>query len=228
MKFQGLFEERRFLYVAASLTGFSLILLGINLYMFLKNEAPANVNNIANVISISVATIFAIWLWFSNRSDNFLNRFWGLMTLGIVFWAIAECIWLYLSLVSSEVPYPSAADFFWVLGYIPVTIAFIRRRAGYQIVQTPLQRMVNILVVTLFLIVVGVFVIWPTVIAFDSTKIIESVLNVVYPLNDVILLSLILGIFFSTQTGRFSITWRLLGFGFLIMTISDLMFSYTS
>src|SRR5574341_1638519 len=126
MKFQGLFEERRFLYVAALLTGFSLILLGINLYMFLKNEAPANVNNIANVISISVATIFAIRLWFSNRSDNFLNRFWGLMTLGIAFWAIAECIWLYLSLVSSEVPYPSAADFFWVLGYIPVTIAFIR------------------------------------------------------------------------------------------------------
>ncbi len=228
MKLEGLFEDRRFFYVSASILGFSFVIIGINLYLLWAGGTPVTVNNIANVISILTVSIFAIRVWLSNRNDENLNRFWGFLALGVVLWTIAEIIWLYMSLVYSEVPYPSSADLFWLLGYVPITIAFFERHDEFRIVQTHQQRMLNILVAALFILAAGVFVIWPTITAFDPTKIIESLLNIAYPLTDVTLSIVILRIFFSTQTGRFSITWRLLGFGFLAMTVSDLMFSYTS
>lgn len=226
MRFQGLLENRRFFYIVVSIVGFSLVLIGINLFMLGGNKAPTTINNIANVIGVLLASIFAIQVWLSNTDDEFLNMFWGLLALGLVFWAIAESIWLYLSFVYSEIPFPSLADLFWLLGYIPIIAAFVRRNSQLQVKQTPTQRLINILVAALFITATGFFVIWPTIQAFDPTKILESLLNIAYPLADLTIIILVLSLFFSTQTGRFSVTWQLLGFGFLGMTISDLMFSY--
>ena len=227
MRLKGLFEDRRFLYVVAFLILYSLIILGINLYLFAGNNSPTNVNDTANVISILIVSIFAIRLWISNRKDVNQNQIWGLLALGSISWVFAESIWLYLSLRSPEMPYPSAADYFWIFGYIPFSAAFILRRGRYRIASTPLQRNLNILVAALFILAVGVFIIWPIMTTFDPTKIDQDLLNIAYPVADVILSILVLNIFFSTQTGRFSVTWRLLAFSFLVLTVSDLMFSYT-
>ena len=227
MRLKGLFEDRRFLYVVIFLILYSLIILGINLYLFAGNNSPTNVNDTANVISILIVSIFAIRLWISNRKNVDQNRIWGLLALGSVSWVFAESIWLYLSLRSPEMPYPSAADYFWIFGYIPFSAAFILRRGRYRIASTPLQRNLNILVAALFILAVGVFIIWPIMTTFDPTKIDQDLLNIAYPVADVILSILVLNIFFSTQTGRFSVTWRLLAFSFLVLSVSDLMFSYT-
>ncbi len=226
MKFQGIFENRRVLYIFLSMLGFSLILVGINLAMLWANQAPITVNNIANVVSILLASIFALRVWLSNLDDEFLSVFWGLLALGIVSWTVAESLWLYFSLTYSEVPYPSLADLFWLAGYIPILAAFFWRHSRLRIVQSPLQKWVNYLIVILFIAATGFYVIWPTITAFDPTKILESLLNIAYPLTDLTLSILILRLFFSTQTGRFAITWQLLGLGFLAMAIADLMFSY--
>ncbi len=226
MKFQGLLENRRFFYIVLSIFGFSLVLIGINLFMLGANKSPATINNIANVMGVLIASIFAIQVWLTNSDDEFLNMFWGLLAIGLAFWTIAEGIWLYLSFAYSETPFPSLADLFWLLGYVPVIAAFVRRHSRLQVTQTPLQRMINILVAALFITATGFFVIWPTIAAFDPAKILESFLNLAYPLTDLTIIILVLRLFFSTQTGRFSVTWQLLGFGFLAMTIADLMFSY--
>ncbi len=226
MKFQGLWENRRFLFITLSLLGFSLILVGVNLVMLGVNRTPVAVNNIANVIAILLASGFAVRVWLSNTDDQFLNMFWGLLALGLVFWAVAEILWLYFSYAEAEVPFPSWADVFWLIGYVPITGAFLWRHSRLRITQTLLQKAINFLIAASFISAAGVYVLWPTITAFDPEKFLESLLSLAYPLTDMVLIILILRLFFSTQTGRFAITWQLLGLGFLAMAISDLMFSY--
>jgi hypothetical protein len=227
MRLRGLLENRRFLYVVISIAVFSLALEIFNIFMLWGDRGDlADVNSIANVIAAILATSFAGVLWLSYGRSDSLRRLWGLMALGLTMWTIAEVLWLYFGILDTEVPNPSIADFFWVPGYIPFIAAFLMRAFQFRVVQTRLQIWINVLMAVLLIIPTAIFVIWPVVTDYDPTRAVEGILAILYPLADLILLILMLTVLFSNESGRFSLTWRWLGFGFLGLAVSDLMFSY--
>jgi hypothetical protein len=72
------------------------------------------------------------------------------------------------------------------------------------------------------------FVLIPIIQNNDSSAVLESTLNVLYPLADVIILILILRIFFTYQQGMIGRAWGWLSLGFIIHSLSNLIFSYAS
>ena len=127
------------------------------------------------------------------------------------------------------VPYPSIADLIWVIGYIPLYIALLSWVRTLQV--TPSRRQ-NYLIVGLSLIWVALTVVF----YFNSdysrfrpcVLLLEGILNLIYPLADaglVVLASLIL---ILLREGRFSLTWRFIFIGIFIMTVSDLLFTYST
>lgn len=52
---------------------------------------------------------------------------WASFAIGMWFWTIAEAIWGYLYIRDGEVPVFSLADWFWLLGYIALTVSLARQ-----------------------------------------------------------------------------------------------------
>ena len=45
---------------------------------------------------------------------------WGGLLAGWALWVIAEILWVVYGNLYQEIPYPSPADFFWLIGYVPM------------------------------------------------------------------------------------------------------------
>ena len=102
-------------------TLFVAILILIGLYLFFSNLTPDKSSvfiNSANVItvfsSVAMSLITVLRLGFkSSEGKYYLSLF-----VGMALWACAHSIWAYFELgLGIDTPYPSIADFFWLLGY---------------------------------------------------------------------------------------------------------------
>ena len=56
----------------------------------------------------------------------------------------------------------------------------------------------------------------------------ESIIDLFYPLADMVLLILALRILFSANKGSFSQSWLWISLGFIVISFSDLFFTYSS
>ena len=103
------------------------LILGQTGLWILLREAPARVilNDLASVLGSLLA--FAAMLYaarWSARFDRRLGRSWGLFTLAMFSWALGDLLWAALELGWKTPPYPSLADFFYLVSY-PLFLAGI-------------------------------------------------------------------------------------------------------
>lgn len=184
-------------------------------------------NNIANPLAIAV-TFLALALWRQIAEVGRNRLLWSGLTVGWALWTVAEIWWGIASIIGQEVPYPSWADFFWLAGYIPMLVALWERIRSLPRNITPSQRIglqVSILLSVGWTIW---FVLIPIVQYNDPTAVLESALNILYPLVDIALLVLVLRIFFTYQQGMVGRAWGWLSAGFVLHSLSNLIFSYAS
>lgn len=205
-----------------------VVYIAINVFRVGGDTFVLNLNNnIVHPLAIGI-TLLALVLsrQIVGRSRNRL-LWWGL-TIGWALWTVAQLYWAIAAIISQEIPYPSWADFFWLVGYIPMYIALWERlRSLPQTASSP-QR-VALWISTLFIVICTVwFVLIPIVQNNDPSAILESALNILYPLMDVVLLIMVLRIFFIYQPGNYGRAWSWLSAGFILMSLSDLIFSYAT
>ncbi len=145
-----------------------------------------------------------------------------LLTVGMILWFFAESTWLYLILVGED-PFPSIADLFWIAGYVPMVSALMMSARGIPLKFTPAVRMLWIVLsVTMILIVASIEVI-PLILEAPT---LETLITVVYPSFDVLILSTILVIVLKFRSGAVSKAWGALVLGFLFTAVGDLWFIY--
>lgn len=229
MKKQGLLGDRRFLLLTSLMLAF-LIVVSISRILLAENsQAILVINDAASVSCALIATIFFVDVWLSTSSQDVSKKIWGQLVTAMLTWTLAETIWAFYEVVlGQEVPYPSVADLFWLFGYFMFYVALVNRYRLFQTSPTRQQKMTTLLFVILFSLLGSVLVLEPIVVSFDSQKVLESLLNIAYPLSDLVLLMFTLAIIFSLEQGRFVFTWRVLGLGLVFMSMGDLIFSYAS
>jgi hypothetical protein len=167
-----------------------------------------------------------LWRRMTVGSQNRL--LWSGLAIGWVFWTIAEFWWGIAAIMGQEVPYPSWADFFWLAGYIPMFIALQARLRSLPQNINLLQEVVIWSAILLTMAVTLVFVLLPILRNNDPTAILESTLNILYPVVDVALLVLVLRMLFSYQQGIYGSAWVWLTAGFALQSPSNLLFSYAT
>src|SRR5258706_10061872 len=89
------------------------------------------------------------------------------------------------------------------------------------------QRSVIWIFTLLILIITLWFVLIPIIQNNDPSAIFESVLNILYPLMDIVLLILVLRIFLIYQPGNYGRVWSWLSAGFILITLFDFAFAYS-
>lgn len=229
MKAQGVLQNRRFrtflyLLVAGLAISFALMAIPIG--------EPRN-QLIATNVSVVIFAWMAFWsffnVWLSIEGRDISRRIWGYFATGIFLWAIAETIWGFYEVILEVVtPYPSIADFFWVLGYVPFFLGLSLRYGSLDVILDARRRAAVLVFTGVVFFLTAYFVFSPILSEFDPARMLESLLNIFYPVGDLVLLILTSLVFFSMGTGRFALTWRLILSGFVITAVADLVFSYLS
>ncbi len=210
------------------IVSFVVVYVAINIFRIGGDKFIFNLNtSIVYPLALSVM-VLVISLWRRVAIAGRDRLIWSGLAIGWTMWATAEFWWAIAAVVSQEVPYPSWADFFWLAGYIPMYTALWGRIRSLPHHIGPLKKAG--LWSTSLVIVGGTifFVLVPILQNNDPDAILESALNIFYPLADLILLILVLRIFFAYQQGMYGRAWMWLSAGFVLLTFADFVFSYAS
>jgi hypothetical protein len=221
--------SNRLIPAGALVTAFlALIYVLINLFVIGGNDFVYSLNNNVTIPLAIVTTLFAFSLWNLVNIGRINRLLWGGLLAGWTLWMIAEILWVVYGYLYQEVPYPSPADAFWLLGYIPMAYGLYIRSRELPSKPNRLQRITiwAVSVVTVAITVVAILV--PIIQTNDPSNLLESILNVLYPLADLVLLIIVLRLIFVYGAGEFGLGWNLLTAGFILHSISNLVFSRAS
>lgn len=182
-------------------------------------------------IASPIVALAASALFFRNRAivkDPRFQQMWLWMGMGFGLWGLADLIWAIYTVTSSEVPAVSIADLVYIIGYVPLYAAIIARRRTIDANVTIRQRAIIGVINTAWTVFALLAAVRPIMVNFDPEVAFEGIVYLMYPLGDlglVIVASLIL---FLLGRGRYSLSWRLILTGMLIMAFSDILYNYAS
>ena len=213
----GLFVAGLFL---AFLVAANLLVLGGSAFTIALNSSLSAPLAICLVIA-------GMLVWGRLRAEKQSRQMWSGLISGWLLWAVAEAIWAGYAISGAEIPYPSLADLFWLLGYVPLGIGLIARTRALPR-SSRLQNTFIWVVSALVVLLVFYSVLLPIVQGFDLQRAGESALNLAYPLGDLFILIVVGRLFLLYEKGTYGFVWQLLAVGFLLMTLSDIAYSYST
>jgi len=217
----------------SSLPGFRLwmaAMAGVSLVFALQSLYPGLIGPLSNVLPSACAFVAFLCSLSCLRRYGFSRRLdfgaiWLLFTLGTGMWVIAEATWaLYYFVVQVSLPYPSLADIFYTGGYLPIMAGLLgylnmfhvglsRRRLGYALMGIG----VAVALALLFVLPVEFG---------ESLAPVNLLTDMLYPVLDLILLSLALLSLVIFVGGRLANWWVLFGAGATLYVIGDEFFLY--
>lgn len=160
----------------------------------------------------------------SRRSVSLL-----LLTAGISYWFFGETLFYYYEYVLHVNPYPSAADFFYVLAYPMLFAALVNEiqlaRIDWKHLSKPTLFLFS-LVAFLFAGFVGYFGIYQAY-AVDE-PFLSNVVAISYGIGDLFLILatiLLLVLVWEFRGGKLSRVWLLLFISFLFTLVADILFA---
>ncbi len=151
---------------------------------------------------------------------------WLMIAAAILSWAAAEIYWTAAILNNPAAPYPSPADIGY-LAFYPLAAAgvylLVRARAG----ELDWRLWMDGLIAGLGTAALGAALVFEFVADHASGSAIEVATTLAYPLGDILLLALLVGVIALTRwrPGR---TWTLLLLGLGVMVVADVAFTLQS
>jgi hypothetical protein len=150
-----------------------------------------------------------------------------LLGLGFISWAIGELTWSILSLISDEDPFPSIADFFYVVAYIPLIIGLITRVKMSYVAPDKVRIILLVVSALIFTVFTYIFAIHDILIDEEYTFI-EKLVSFLYPFLDILLFIAVAILFSQFKGGKMESAWLLLMITMVAIVIADVIFIYES
>lgn len=216
-----------------SLPGFSLwisAMVTVSLVFAFQPLYPGSIGPISNVLPAACAltaflgSLSCLRRYGFNRRLDF-GAIWLFLTLGTGLWVLAESTWaFYYFILKVAVPYPSLADVFYAGGYLPIIagllgylstfkVALSKKRLGYALVAIG----AGVSLALLFVL--------PVELEQNLTTI-NFLTDMMYPVLDLVLLSLAVLCLAIFAGGRIARWWMLFGAGATLYVIGDEFFLY--
>jgi len=184
-------------------------------------------SNISSFQALAILYL-TIVLWFNMGRKSQNRLLWFGLLLGWVLWTIAEWWWGISSFLVEEAPFPSVADFFWIIGYIPMFIALDARSRSIPQETTSKQKLIIWLSSIIVIGLAAILILEPAISGYEPGTFIETALTLFYPVGDLILFVLVMRITFKYQQGLNGQAWMWISAGYILLTVADLIFCYAS
>lgn len=140
------------------------IILCLLIFMF---QADSKLIGDISAIVSSAAGVVLCWMVVSRqKTDGIFGVAYLLLAIGLTLWCIAEIIWTYYEIgLGKDNPFPSLADIFWIVGYVPILYFIFRICKLFGNL-----RLSNIIVVTLASIIFISFYLYDTISSSDISS----------------------------------------------------------
>lgn len=227
MRLSTLYSKEWFIRISWIAVILSVLFFVINVFVIGGDAFVISSSDILPIPLSILTTIasFVMWRKFVPHSSG--SAMWGWLVIGWGMWAVGETLYFILSQTSGEVPYPSAADYFYIGGYFPFALGLISRLRETPRRLTSSQRFRMFVSYVVLIAAAFMFVIQPVLKNSDPSTFFVTVLDITYALGDMLVLLLALRLLVDYRFRVNSSGWVLLIIGFILMTFADLMYSYT-
>lgn len=206
-------------FLLISLVGIAALIVISNL---LSEDVASAVGHWSYVPVVGSLVILSLIITSKSKLKGSHGTAWTLFTIFAVSWFIAELLWSINEVILDIDPYPSNADYFYVLGY-PLYFAFMifylkpfRKLISKKLVAGTSIAAIALLVPSVYL-------------AFDDELGIadfENILGLSYPVGDAIIFATALigiSLFFK---GKVNFLWTAMSFGIICLIIADTAFLF--
>lgn len=152
------------------------------------------------------------------------------ITVGIFAWFIGEILWTYYELIVKIDPYPSLADWFYLVGYIPLCVGllwelkFLRHKVHKRLPYT--LRLLLTMLAVLFSGIALYFGVWQAI--KPAYALLENVVAISYGVADIVLVLMGLVVVIVTiemRGGKFVGPWWWFLFGLSCTFVADIGFA---
>ena len=174
--------------------------------------------------------------WSGARSS--LGKSSLFLSLGLISWASGMIAWnYYIFFTKIEIPYPSFADFGFVLGllFLIIGISILSKIVGVKFALRNKKGKLVFFLIPVIIIAFSIYLLINVarggVLADTSESYLKLFFDILYPLGDVIILTIIGLLYFLSRKflgGIYKTPILVLFSGFLFFYISDFLFSYTT
>ncbi len=199
-------------------------------------RSPHALLAIASVLKIGyllAAALFAFACRDHLEEGNPARPAWALLATGLFATLAGQLSLAPHQLVAGETPFPSVADLFFVLSYpflISAFLVFLRahHESGFS-TSSLLERSAIVAAIAILGGAGAVHVLRP--VAAGGGEVLDRMLNVAYPVLDLVLLmplALLLRMALRMRGSRVGRVWALLLAGFVCLSLGDISFAYFS
>lgn len=204
-------------------------------YTGLKESIILYGSNILPIVCSLTSTIILYFTVRKFKKFDYIKLAWVMIFMGIILYFLGESIYAILEIgfhVDMNETYPSVADYFWSIGYIPLFTGVIVMYTGYKKSGFSLGiKWVYIGIISVFIIILFIVIkllLWPIIIDTETTFL-AKFFYLFYPLADILLIFPTFILIYITSLfgkGCISKPWKYLSLGFLSFTFADLIYSY--
>jgi len=192
---------------------------------------------ITNTISEDAAVVFASWSYIVTAGSFMVlsliiviktkgigshGKSWVLFAIFAISWFTAEMIWDVNELILDIDPYPSGADFFWLLGY-PFYFGFL------IFYLKPFKKAISKKMIVSTSLISIVFLILAFNVSYDTDlepTDLDNILALSYPLLDaIVLIPALIGVTLFL-TGKVNFLWTLMCLAIMCVIIADIGFYF--
>ena len=220
---------------------FTGILLTLNIFFYLTgfggDAVMLYISDFLPIICALVSTICLFYAFKGFPDYDYTKISWLLIFTGIALSFIAESLYGFLEIGLSQdmnESFPSIADYFWCIGYIPLISGLLMmffgyKKSGFPMGNTKVYAMLFLSYIVLFG-VIAYFLLIPIINDPETTGI-QTFFYLFYPIADIFLVvpaAILMYITSLFGKGSISKPWKYLALGFLCFAFADLLYSYLS
>lgn len=202
------------------------ILLVINILQIGGRELIMSVNNLTLLGFGAFSTAYALIYWRSLQNREEAKRVWLVLGLGLGFDIVGQLTWMAYNLTGVDVPYPSLGDLFWMISYLLLFTAIVNKILLLGVMPTKGQIMAGAGFGVIFFLLIGGFILMPTLGYAETARVVETLLNFLYPIWDFLILVAVSFLVIILWKGRLSLSWNILAAGFFFLAAADVFFIY--
>ena len=208
------------------------VALGLLLVFVFQGYYPGGMNDFVNLATPVVAgaaalTAFLTGRRYGLRSKEGFGKAWQYFVVGIATWFVAEVVYSYYVLaLNVPLPYPSAADAFYLAGYLFFFLGYVHYMKVFSGSVRRANLIVGLAVVAVAAVVVGAYSVAPLVASSGSA--LAKALDVVYPGLDLALFAAVVIGFGVLRSGTLGKAWLLLNLAVVIDVAADVAYSYSA
>ncbi|MGZ4810343.1 MAG: hypothetical protein ACXV7D_13545 [Thermoanaerobaculia bacterium] len=196
----------------------------------LTGQSSVVIANATKIAMLVIAASFALRSAYLLGSGNPARRPWLLLGAGLASMCIGQVVLAWYQYFTGSSPFPSPADFWFVLAYPLIIVALVSFAVTYTRGGFPAQGLTSFAVI---MVIAAAAIAWPVLlpVATAHTGPLSKALNLVYSSLDLLLMvpvAVLLRITSRFRGGAVWPIWLSLLVGFVFTAAGDVLFAYLS